>query len=98
MEKFINSPDIQMYAGIRVDKNTKLEFKNKNVNQKIENLILKSKTKVIGEGYKSIYDTTIELQEGDVLIFEGEGRGYIKPVEKFVSIDEAIDTLNNIKE
>ena len=98
MEKFINKPSVDMYPGIRVDKDTKFEFKNKFVNQKVENLVLKSKTKVIGQGYKSTYNSTIELNEGDILIFEEESRGYIKPVEQFCSVDEAIELLNNIKE
>ena len=98
MEKYIQNPDIQQYLGIKVDKDTKLEYKNDNVEQKIENLVMKSKTRVIGEGYESVYDTKIELQEGDILIFEDEGRGYIKPVETFITIEEAIKTLENIKE
>lgn len=98
MEKFIQSPDIQMYLGIRVDKDTKIEYENDNVEQTIENLTLKSKTTIKSEDFESVYDTTIKLQEGDVLILEDEKRGYIKPVEKMVSVDEAIETLNNIKE
>lgn len=98
MEKFIQCPDIQMYLGIKVDKDTKIEYKNDNVEQTIENLVLKSKTKIVTEDFESTYDTTIKLQEGDILIFEDEGRGYIKPVEKIVSIEEAIETLNNIKD
>lgn len=98
MIKVIRTPEITMYPAIRVNKDTKLEFKNKNVNQTIENLVLKSKTKIKGQGYKSTYNTTIELNEGDILIFEDDSRGYIKPVEKFCEIDEAIELLNNIKE
>lgn len=98
MEKFIRKPSIDMYVGVTVDKDTKLEFKNDNVDQKLENLIFKSKTRVTGEGYESTYDTTIELKEGDVLLFEEDSRGYIKPVDSFVKVEEAIDELNCIKE
>lgn len=98
MQKFIRKPSIDLYPGIRVDKNTVLEYKNKTVKQKVENLTLHSVTKVEGEGYKSKYDTIIQLKEGDILIFEDEGRGYIKPVEDFVTIEEAIDDLVNIKD
>ena len=55
-------------------------------------------TKVKGEGYRSKYDTTIKLKDGDILLFESEGRGYIKPVESFVTIEEALDDLTNIKD
>lgn len=98
MEVFIRKPMIDLYAGIRVDKDTVLEYKNENVKQTVKDLVLHSVTKVTGEGYKSKYDTTIQLKEGDVLVFEEEGRGYIKPVEAFVTIAEAIEDLTNIKD
>lgn len=98
MTVFIAKPSIDMYSGIKVDKDTVLEYKNENVEQKLENLMLHSVTKVKGENFESVYDTTIKLNEGDVLIYEEEGRGYIKPVEQFVTIEEAIDDLTNIKE
>lgn len=98
MEKFIRKPNIELLAGIRVTKDTELEYKGENVKQTIKDLVLHSVTTVKGEGFKSKYDTTIYLNEGDVLVFEEEGRGYIKPVEEFVTIAEAIDDLTNIKD
>lgn len=98
MKNFIMKPSIDLYPGVKVNKDTKLEYKNDRVEQKLENLIFHSVTKVKGEGFESVYDTTIRLQEGDILIFEGEGRGYIKPVEAFVEVEEAIEDLTNIKD
>ena len=98
MQNFINKPSIDLMPGIRVTKDTELEFENKNVKQTINSLELHSITTIKGDGFKSKYDTTIQLKEGDVLIFEAEGRGYIKPVEEFVSIEEAIEDLTNIKD
>ncbi len=98
MKNFIRKPSIDLYPGICVTKDTVLEFKNENVTQTVKNLVLHSVTKVKGENYKSKYDTTIKLNEGDILIFEDEGRGYIKPVEEFVTIEEAIEELTNIKD
>ena len=95
---FIKRPSIDLDPGIRVTKETEIEYKNENVKQSIKDLTLHSVTKVKGDGFKSKYDTTIELAEGDVLIFEDEGRGYIKPVEGFVTIEEAIADLENIKD
>ena len=95
---FIRKPSIDLYPGIRVDKDTVLEYKNENVKQTIKDLVLHSVTKIKGDGFKSKYDTTIQLQEGDILIFEDEGRGYIKPVEAFVAVEEAIADLENIKD
>ena len=98
MQIYIRKPSVDLHPGIRVDKDTKMEYKNENVEQSLENLVLHSVTKVKGDGYESVYDTTIHLNEGDVLIYEEEGRGYIKPVEEFVTINEAIEELTNIKD
>ena len=64
---FVRRPSIELYPGIRVDKDTKLEYKTEYVDQKLENLVLRSITKVKGDTYESTYDTTIWLKEGDVL-------------------------------
>lgn len=98
MQIFIKKPSIDLVAGVKVDKDTTLEFKNDHVNQKLSNLVFRSVTNVNGDGFESTYDTTIHLKEGDVLVFEEEGRGYIKPVEDFVTVAEAIDELMNIKD
>lgn len=87
-----------MYAGIRVTKDTTLEYDNDNVTQTLKNLVFKSTTKVKGENFESKYITTINLKEGDILVFEEEGRGYIKPVEEFVTVAEAIEELGHIKD
>jgi len=97
-QRFMRKPDIDMLAGIRVTKDTTFYYKNENVEQTLEGLVFHSVTKVKGENFESVYDTTITLVEGDVLIFEEEGRGYIKPVESFVTVGEAIEELENIKD
>lgn len=98
MQVFIRKPSIDLFSGIRVTKDTELEYKNENVQQTVKDLVLHSIMQVKGEGYESVYDTTIYLNEGDVLIFEEEGRGYVKPVEQMVTIAEAIDDYTNIKD
>lgn len=95
---FIRKPSIDLYPGIRVDKDTVLEYKNENVEQTVSGLVFHSVMKVKGDCFESTYDTTINLKEGDILVFEEEGRGYIKPVEDFVTIAEAIEDLTNIKD
>lgn len=98
MQVFIHKPSVDLYPGIKVDKDTVLEYKNEHVEQRLENLVFHSVTKVQGENFQSVYDTTIQLQEGDVLVFEEEGRGYVKPVESFVTVAEAIEELSCIKD
>lgn len=98
MQVFVRKPSIDLYPGVKVDKDTVLEYKNENVEQKLENLVFHTVTKVKGECFESTYDTTIWLEEGDVLVFEEEGRGYIKPVDSFVTIQEAMEDYANIKD
>lgn len=98
MRNFIRKPSIDLYPGVRVDKDTVLEYKSETVEQKVENLLLHSISKVKGEGFESKTETTIFLKEGDILLFEDGERGYIKPVAGFVTIKEAIDDLTNIKD
>lgn len=98
MQNFVRKPSIDLYPGIRVDKDTVLVYKNENVDQKLDKLLFHSVTKVKGEGYESTYTTTIRLNEGDILLFEEKGRGYIKPVDSFVTIEEAVGDLTNIKD
>lgn len=98
MQKFIKKPSIDMYPGIRVTKETTLDYENDNVSQWLRNLEFHSTTKVKGNNFESKYITTIYLKEGDILVFEDEGRGYIKPVEEFVTAKEAIEELECIKD
>lgn len=98
MQVFIRKPSIDMLCGVRVSKDTNLKFENENVKQTVKDLVLHSVTTIKGKDYESKVDTTIQLNEGDVLIFEEEGRGYIKPIEDFVTVAEAIDDLTNIKD
>lgn len=96
--KVIKSPDITVYNAVVVDKNTEITYKNEYVNQTVKKLKLHSITNIKGEGYKSKYDTTINLKEGDMLVFDGEKRGYVKPVENMTTVDDAIEDLKVLKE
>ena len=98
MQNFIRKPSVDLFPGVRVDKDTVLEYKSESVEQKVENLLLHSISKIKGDGYESTTETTIYLKEGDILLFEDGERGYIKPVAGFVTIQEAIDDLENIKD
>lgn len=96
--RFIKKPNLAMYPGIVVDKTTVLEFSTDKVTQKLENLVFHSVTRVQGEGYEGSYDTTIVLKEGDILIYNGEEEGYVKPVESFVRIGNAIQEMTYIQD
>lgn len=96
--KFIKRPSIDLYPGVRVDEHTDLEYNGENLTQTVKSLELHTVATICGDGYKSILDTTVQLQPGDILIFDGEDRGYVKPVEAFVEVQEAIDDLEVIKD
>ena len=98
MQMFIRRPSIDQYPGVRVDKDTVLEYKTETVSQTVEDLTLTSVVIRKGDNFESVLRTVIQLQEGDILIFEDEGRGYIKPVEGFVTVQEAMEDLAVLKE
>lgn len=98
MQKFIRKPSVDLYLGVKVTKDTMLEYENENVKQTLKDLVLHSVTKVKGDKYESVYDTTINLEEGEIILFEEDSRGYIVPVDKFVTIAEAIEDYENIKD
>ena len=95
--KFIRKPSIDLYPGIRVDEHTDLEYNNETVKQTVKELVLHTVATVSGDGYKSTVDNTVQLQSGDILIFD-EDRGYIKTVESFVTVEDAIKDLEVIKD
>ena len=98
MRNFIRKPSIDLYPGVIVRKDTVLEYKSETVEQKVENLLLHTISTVKGEGYESKTETTIYLEEGDILLYEDGERGYIKPVAGFVTVEEAIADLTYIKD
>lgn len=98
MQVFVQRPSVDLFPGIRVTKDMVIDYENEKVKQTVNDLVFRSVTKVKGQNFESVNDTTIYLEEGDILIFEEEGRGYIKPVEPFVTIDEAMEDLANVKD
>ena len=97
MRKFIMKPDITFYEGIKIDKETKLEFENEYVKQSINNLVLKTNKKEKTDKYESVFDLTINLDEGEILLFEEE-RGYFLPSLPMSTVKDAIEDLEAIKE
>lgn len=99
MQKFVFKPSVELIPGIKVTKDTVLEYEREGVKQTLKDLVFRSTTTKKGENYESVIDTTIYLCEGDILVFEDEGRGYIKPVgNSVVTIEKAIADLTNIKD
>ena len=97
---YVEKPDLKPYEGIIVDKNTKLEYKNDMVEQKLENLKFVSKYVKDTKKYKTTSIVEINSDEGEVLLQEEEGRGYFLPADStpVESIDEAINDYKSLKE
>lgn len=97
-EVYVPIPKPDVYFGIKVSKDTKIEFKNDFVNQRIDNLVLYTDYTIENEKFKSEIKNELKLEDGDLLLLEEDNRGYFKPQEiKFGSIDEAIEEMNFIK-
>ena len=97
-KRVILKPDVSMFPAIKVTKDTVLDFCNKNVEQTLKNLVLRTVATKKGDNFESTNYTTVTLNEGDYLVFEEEGRGYIKPVQDVMTVREAIEELTNIKD
>ena len=90
MNYYVLRPDLTPYEGIIVDKDTKLEFENEYTKETLENLKLKVYQKEEHEKYKIESTMTINLEEGEVLLFEKEKRGYFLPAQSIGTIETAI--------
>ena len=97
MKNYIVRPDITFYPGIRVDEKTKLDFKNDKVTQTIENLKLHSIIIEKNDNYECKSELTINLDIGDVIILDND-RGYILPAFPLVTVKEAIEEFECLKE
>lgn len=99
MQKFIFKPSLELIPGIKVTKDTEFVYERENIKQTLKDLVFHSITKAKGENFESTIDTTITLNDGDILVFEEEGRGYVKPATNCVTtIAAAIEDLTNIKD
>ena len=100
MRNFIKNVDVTIYKGMIVNKDTELSYEREDgkLKQELKDLEFVQWSKKETEEYESEMKTTIHLKEGMVVLFEDEDRGYVVPVEKYVTIGEAIEDLNCIKD
>lgn len=97
MRKFIFKPDITLYSGVQVNKDTVLEYKNENVEQKLENLQLVMTTYTKENNYEARSNLTFHLNEGDILLFDEEV-GYQVPRVPMSTIKDALMDLEAIQD
>lgn len=96
MRKFILKPDITLYNGVQVNKETKLEYKNENVDQKLENLVLEMTTYTKENNYEIRSNLTFHLSEGDILLFDEEV-GYQMPRVPMTTLKNALEDIDAIQ-
>lgn len=98
-ELFVDLPNLDLYEGIQVKKDTELSFKSDKAEQFLKGL--KLETILDDEGtngintYKSKSHISITLNEGDILLFDPV-RGYYLPPYPKVPIAQAIEDINSL--
>lgn len=99
MQNFVFKPSVELLPGLKVTKDTELDYEREGIKQTLRDLVLHTIVTTKGEGYESVTESKVYLDEGDILVFEEEGRGYIKPLgNTVVTIEEAIADLENIRD
>ena len=100
-ELFVEQPVLDLKEGIKVTAETELSYKNDHVEQVLKNLVLETILDDSGSNgintYKSKSYLSINLNEGDILLFD-ENRGYYMPPYPVVSIDDAISDINSLSD
>ena len=98
MQKFVFKPSVELIPGVIVTKETTLEYEREGIKQTVKDLVLHTSFTQKGEGYDTASETNVYLEEGDILVFEEDGRGYIKPANNtVVTIEKALADLETIK-
>ena len=100
MKNLVLIPNCEIYKGFTVDENSTLKYENKDktLKQELKNLEFTQRQKVENPEYSTETKTTIHLKKGMVVLFEDEKSGYVVPVNKYVTIKEAIQELEYIKD
>lgn len=100
-ELFVEQPNTDLKTGVKVTKETDIEFTNAKVKQTLKNLVLKTTMEDEGtngiNSYKSTSNIELHLNEGDILLFHEE-RGYYMPPYPMETIDDAISDINSLSD
>ena len=94
--KVIERPNLQLYEGVKITKDLKLEFKNDTTVQTVENLVLTTTLKKKDVIYDMETTTHVHLQEGKYLVYDEEN-GYIYPLNEAYTLDDAIKEIEEYK-
>jgi hypothetical protein len=100
-ELFVEQPVLDLKEGIKVTAETELLYKHDKVEQVLKNLVLETILDDAGtngvNSYKSKSYLSINLNPGDILLFD-ENRGYYMPPYPVTSIDDAISDITALSD
>lgn len=100
-ELFVEQPVLDLKEGIKVTAETELLYKNDKVEQVLKDLVLETILDDSGSNgvntYKSKSYLSINLNPGDILLFN-EQRGYYMPPYPVTSIDDAISDMESLRD
>ena len=99
LELFVDQPNLELKKGIQVRKDTELSFQNETVEQLLKGLQLDTIMEESGtngiNSYKTKSHISIQLNDGDVLLFD-PSRGYYLPHYPKVTIQQAIEDIQGL--
>ncbi len=103
MQKFKNLvaiPDVSIYKGLKVDKDTQLKYERKDgkLKTEVKNLKYTRWEKIEAEQFTRTERITVKLKKGMVVIFESPERGLVVPQNNFVTISEAKEDYECIED
>lgn len=97
---FVDQPNLELKEGIQVRPDTEISFRNESVEQLLKNLQLDTIMEESGtngiNSYKTKSHISIQLNDGDVLLFD-PSRGYYLPHYPKVTISQAIEDIQGLK-
>lgn len=100
-ELFVEQPVLDLKEGIKVTAETELSYKNEKVEQVLKDLVLETILDEAGTNgintYKSKSYLSINLNPGDILLFDKQ-RGYYMAPYPVTSIDDAISDICSLSE
>lgn len=100
-ELFVEQPNIDLKIGIKVTKDTEIMYQNEKVDQVLKDLKLETMLEDEGTNgvntYKSKTYISINLNAGDILLFD-ENRGYYMPPYPVESVEDAISDISSLKD
>ena len=95
--KFIRQPNISMVAGIKATKDTDIEYETENTKQTIKDLVYKSTTTTSKDNVEVTQEVTVQLNEGDIVLYPSDEQGYVVPAGKYMTVEDAIEELECVK-